>query len=96
MNISHVNIENMGGCDQSQKESKIKSLKNISPFRNTLPKVMTMTLYAQWEHFDHMARFEEHYDYMSKTEQNLEQISNVPQNEPCDQNVPTGHIVRTF
>ena len=33
-------------------------------------------LYAQWEHFDHMARFEEHCNYMSKTEQHLEQISN--------------------
>ena len=53
-------------------------------------------LYAQWEHFDHMAHFEEHCDHMSKTEQHLEQISNVPQNEPCDQNVLTGHIVRTF
>ena len=33
-------------------------------------------LYAQWEHFDHMACFEEHCDYMSKNEQHLEQISN--------------------
>ena len=33
-------------------------------------------LYAQWEHFDHMAHFEEHCNYMSKTEQHLEQISN--------------------
>ena len=33
-------------------------------------------LYAQWEHFDHMACFEEHYNYMSKTKQHLEQISN--------------------
>ena len=33
-------------------------------------------LYAQWEHFDHMACFEEHCNYMSKTEQLLEQISN--------------------
>ena len=35
-----------------------------------------MLLYAQWEHFDHMACFEEHCDCMSKTEQHLEQISN--------------------
>ena len=33
-------------------------------------------LYAQWEHFDYMAHFEEHCDYMSKTKQHLEQISN--------------------
>ena len=33
-------------------------------------------LYAQWEHFDHMACFEEHCDYMSKTKQHLKQISN--------------------
>ena len=53
-------------------------------------------LYAQWEHFDHMARFEEHLKFIQDVTQFLICNRNVPQNESCDQNVPTGHIGRTF
>ena len=53
-------------------------------------------LYAQWEHFDHMAHFEEHLKFIQDVTQFLICNRNVPQNKPCDQNVPTGHIVRTF
>ena len=63
-------------------------------------------LYAQWEHFDHMAHFEENLKFVQDVAQfltcnhNVPQNEpcdqNVPQNEPCDQNVPTGYIVRTF
>ena len=37
ININHVNIENMGGRDQSQIENEIKSLKKLSPFRIDVP-----------------------------------------------------------
>ena len=43
-NISHVNIENMGGRDQSRtKNRSLKSSKNVSPFQKTYQKVITMT-----------------------------------------------------
>ena len=38
INISHVNIENMGGRDQSQVKIIIKSSKKVSPFRKTYQK----------------------------------------------------------
>ena len=39
INISHVNIENMGGRDQSQVKNKsLKSSKKLSPFRKHVPK----------------------------------------------------------
>ena len=44
INISHVNIENMGGRDQSQVKNKsLKSSKKVSPFQKTYQKVITMT-----------------------------------------------------
>ena len=41
INISHVNIENMGGRDQSQVKVKFKK---ISPFQIYVPKVIPMTV----------------------------------------------------
>ena len=39
INISHVNIENIGGRDQSQMKNKsLKSSKKVSPFRKTYQK----------------------------------------------------------
>ena len=39
INISHVNIENMGGRDQSQvKDKSLKSSKKLSPFPKDVPK----------------------------------------------------------
>ena len=43
INISHVNIVNMGGRDQSQVKIKIKKFKKLSPFQKTYQKVITMT-----------------------------------------------------
>ena len=53
-------------------------------------------LYAQWEHFDHMAHFEEHLKFVQDVAQFLTCNHNIPQNESCDQNILTGHIGRTF
>ena len=38
LNISHVNIEDMGGRDQSQVKITLKSSKKVSPFQIDVPK----------------------------------------------------------
>ena len=38
INISHVNIENMGGRDQSQIENEIKSFEKIKSVPKYIPK----------------------------------------------------------
>ena len=44
INISHVNIENMGGHNQSQVKIKFKKFKKkLSPFQRHTQKVITMT-----------------------------------------------------
>ena len=44
INISHVNIENMGGRDQSQIRDEMKKFKKIKSIPiNTYQKVITMT-----------------------------------------------------
>ena len=44
INISHVNIENMGGRDQSQVKNKsLKSSKKVKSVPKTYQKVITMT-----------------------------------------------------
>ena len=43
INISHVNIENMGSRDQSQVKIKFKKFKNIKSIPITYQKVITMT-----------------------------------------------------
>ena len=43
MNISHVNTENMGGCDQSQKKIKFKKFKKVKSVPKTYQKVIMMT-----------------------------------------------------
>ena len=52
-------------------------------------------LYAQWEHFDHMACFEEHLKFVQDVAQFLTCNCNVPQNKPCDQNVLTDPRLNT-
>ena len=38
INISHMNMENVGGHDQSQVKIKFKKFKKLSPFRKDIPK----------------------------------------------------------
>ena len=45
INISHVNIENRGGCDQSQ----VKKFKKVKSIPKTYQKVITMTLVGYQE-----------------------------------------------
>ena len=43
INISHVNIENMGSRDQSQVKIKFKKFKKVKSVPKTYQKVITMT-----------------------------------------------------
>ena len=43
INISHVNMENMGGRDQSQVKIKFKKFEKIKSVPKTYQKVITMT-----------------------------------------------------
>ena len=43
INISHVNIENMGGRDQSQVKIKFKKFEKIKSVPKTYQKVISMT-----------------------------------------------------
>ena len=43
INISHVNIENMGGRDQSQVKIKFKKFEKVKSVPKTYQKVITMT-----------------------------------------------------
>ena len=49
INISHVNIENMGGCDQSQVKIKFEKFKKVKSVPKTYQKVITITDVNFWD-----------------------------------------------